>query len=73
VIEARRPTPRPARRLRRALATVVVAVVVFGLGIALGQALDTGGEDSGTITRVRTLKPLPLPPARETVTVTANP
>lgn len=45
-------------------------VVVFGLGLALGEALHDNPSGGGTQTLVRTLKPLPLPPARETVTVT---
>jgi hypothetical protein len=47
-----------------------VLVVVFGLGLALGEALHDNPSGGGTQTVVRTLKPLPLPPARETVTVT---
>jgi hypothetical protein len=47
-----------------------VLVVVFGLGLALGEALHDNPPGGGTQTVVRTLKPLPLPPARETVTVT---
>jgi hypothetical protein len=51
---------------------VAVALVAFGLGLALGEALhDTPGA-GGTQTLVRTLAPLPLAPARETVTVTAT-
>jgi hypothetical protein len=70
------PRARPARRQRRRrplvrlLAGLVVLVVVFGLGLALGEALHDNPSGGGTQTLVRTLKPLPLPPARETVTVT---
>jgi hypothetical protein len=70
------PRARPARRQRRRrplvrlLVALVVLVVVFGLGLALGEALHDNPSGGGTQTLVRTLKPLPLPPARETVTVT---
>jgi hypothetical protein len=49
-----------------------VLLVVFGLGLALGEALHDNPSGDGTQTVVRTLKPLPLPPARETVTVTVT-
>jgi len=42
---------------------------VLALGLALGEALHDNPSTGGTQTLVRTLKPLPLPPARETVTV----
>jgi hypothetical protein len=45
-----------------------VVAVVFVLGIGLGRALEDE-PDPRTRTLVRTLKPLELPPARETVTV----
>jgi hypothetical protein len=69
------PRARPARRrsgpgrrlLGYAIGAVVVAVV-FVLGIGLGGALEDE-PDPRTRTLVRTLKPLELPPARETVTV----
>jgi hypothetical protein len=66
---------RPARRQRRRrpvirlLVGLLVLIVVFGLGLALGEALHDNPSGGGTQTLVRTLKPLPLPPARETVTV----
>jgi hypothetical protein len=47
-----------------------VLLVAFGVGLALGQALDDNPSPGGTQTLVRTLKPLEVPPARETVTVT---
>lgn len=68
----RRPERRPPRKGRGWLRVLVVLgaiVVVFAVGIALGQALHDN-PSGGTQTVVRTLKPLPLPPARETVTVT---
>jgi hypothetical protein len=48
----------------------LVVIVVFAAGLALGQALQDNPSPGGTQTIVRTLRPLPLPPARETVTVT---
>ena len=67
-----RPVRRQRRRrpLLRVLAWLVVIAVVFALGLALGEALHDNPSGGGTQTLVRTLKPLPLPPARETVTVT---
>ena len=47
-------------------------VVVFGAGLAIGQALDDNPSSGDTQTIVRTLKPLELPPVRETVTVTVR-
>jgi hypothetical protein len=47
---------------------LVVIAVVFAAGLGLGEALHDN-PSGGTQTVVRTLKPLPLPPARETVTV----
>ena len=67
-----RPERRPPRKRRgwtRFLLVLGAIVVVFGIGLALGQALHDN-PSGGTQTVVRTLKPLPLPPARETVTVT---
>jgi hypothetical protein len=51
---------------------VLIAAVIFGLGVGLGQALRDAETPAGTRTEVRTLKPLPLAPARETVTVTVS-
>lgn len=51
---------------------MIVLVVVFAAGLALGQALDDNPSPGSTQTLVRTLKPLEVPPARETVTVTAT-
>jgi hypothetical protein len=67
-----RPLRRPRRRrpLLRLLIGLVVVAVVFALGLALGEALHDNPSGGGTQTLVRTLKPLPLPPAQETVTVT---
>jgi hypothetical protein len=56
--------------LLRFWVAALVVVVVFAAGLALGQALHDNPSPGGTQTIVRTLRPLPLPPARETVTVT---
>jgi hypothetical protein len=46
--------------------------MVFAAGLALGQSLDDNPSPARTQTFVRTLKPLALPPAPETVTVTVG-
>jgi hypothetical protein len=46
--------------------------VIFALGIGLGRAIEENPEPGGTITQVRTLRPLPLAPERETVTETVT-
>jgi hypothetical protein len=66
----RRPPRRPARQ--RALLWAIGFVVLFGAGLAIGQALDDNPSSGDTQTVVRTLKPLELPPVRETVTVTVS-
>ena len=60
------------RRLRNAVALVLAGAVLFAVGLALGEALHDNPKPGGTQTLVRTLRPLPLPPARETVTVTTT-
>ncbi|MGE5689514.1 MAG: hypothetical protein ACM33B_03055 [Pseudomonadota bacterium] len=67
----RRRRRRPTAFWLRAVATGLVGLLLFLLGIGLGQALDEA-PDQGTRTQVRTLRPLPLAPARETVTVTVS-
>jgi hypothetical protein len=58
--------------LRTAL-LVGAGALLLAIGIAIGEALDDGGaSEGGTQTLVRTLKPLQLPPARVTVTVTTT-
>ncbi|HEY3960977.1 MAG TPA: hypothetical protein VGL84_00475 [Gaiellaceae bacterium] len=47
-------------------------IVVFVVGIAIGEALHDNPSPGGRQTIVRTLNPLPLAPARETVTVTTT-
>jgi hypothetical protein len=50
---------------------VVVGVGLFAAGLAIGEALKDNPKPGGTQTLVRTLRPLPLSPAQETVTVTS--
>src|SRR5262249_22757282 len=69
----RRRARRRRRRLPwRTLAALVVLVCALGIGPALGEALHDNPEPGGTTTTRRTLKPVPLAPARETVTVTVT-
>jgi hypothetical protein len=68
---------RPARprRGRRAVAVALLVaggLALFALGVGLGRALEENPEPGGSVTQVRTLRPLPLAPARETVTVTVE-
>lgn len=69
----RRPAPR--RRGRRLATYALLAAaggVLFALGIGLGKALEENHEPGGSVTEVRTLRPLPLAPSRQTVTVTVT-
>ena len=59
-------------RKGRVLALVVAALVLLGIGVAVGEALHDNPRPGGTQTRVRTLTPTALPPARITVTVTTS-
>ena len=54
------------------LVALVVGAVLFGAGVAVGEALQDNSLPAGTQQHVRTLKPLQLPPARVTVTVTTR-
>ena len=63
---------RGRRRLLRIGVGAALVAAVFAAGLALGQSLDDNPGTGQTQTLVRTLRPLPLPPARETVTVTVN-
>jgi hypothetical protein len=69
----RRPRRKRSRwkRIVRMLVPLVLVAAVFAAGLAIGQALDDKPSPDRLRTQVRTLQPLPLPPARETVTVTA--
>jgi ABC-type molybdate transport system permease subunit len=52
---------------------VVGLVIALVVGIALGEALHDNPSPGGTQTLIRTLQPLPLPPAAQgTVTVTTS-
>jgi type II secretory pathway component PulL len=53
---------------RRRVIWAVVFVLVFVVGIALGQALEDNPRHGSTVTEDQTLT---LPPASQTVTVTA--
>jgi hypothetical protein len=70
----RRDRPQPARRrlLRFSIGLASIAVA-FGAGLAIGQSLDDNPRADKSQTLMRTLKPLELPPVRETVTVTVRP
>ena len=57
---------------RRRLVLAALVLIAFGFGIALGEALHDNPAPGGTQTLVRTLQPLPLAPAPETVTVTTS-
>jgi hypothetical protein len=63
---------RGRRRVLRFLIGAALVSAVFAAGLALGQSLDDNPGTGETQTLVRTLRPLPLPPERETVTVTVN-
>jgi hypothetical protein len=59
--------------VRRRAPIAAGLIVAFVVGTAVGQSLDDNAKPGGSQTLVRTLKPLPLPPAaRETVTVTVS-
>jgi hypothetical protein len=66
----RQPARRRLLRFSIGLASIVVA---FGAGLALGQSLEDNPGGGKSQTLMRTLKPLELPPVRETVTVTVRP
>ena len=72
--ERERARARRSRNRGRALVwllRLVVAAVVFFAGLAVGRALESGGESADTNTTVRTLEVTTLTP-QETVTVTAE-
>ena len=68
----RRRRPPRSRRLGPLLVAGAVAGIAaaFLLCLAVGRAVEEGPRPAGTITQVRTLTPLELPPATRTVTVT---
>lgn len=59
------------RRSWRVFLVAVLLLLVFLLGVGLGRALEEG-PSGGDRTIVRTLDPLPLAPAEQTVTVTVT-
>ncbi len=64
---------RRRRPLRNALLLGLGGALIFLLGLGLGRALAENDVRRDVRTQVRTLDPLPLPPAsRTTVTVTVT-
>jgi hypothetical protein len=64
--------PRWRRTPLRFLIGALALAVAFGIGLALGESLHDNPSPGRTNTSVRTLKPLAVPPAPETVTVTVQ-
>ena len=58
--------------LARAAAGVLLLALAFLLGVAFARTLDERPARGDTVTSVRTLRPLPQPPATRTVTVTVT-
>jgi hypothetical protein len=71
VIGSRSLPRRPGRRWLHVALVAVLLVVAFLLGLGLGRALEQAPA-GGDRTIVRTLDPLPLAPAEQTVTVTVQ-
>jgi len=71
VAPARRRPPRQRRRraLLRWLLVAAAIGAVFAAGVAVGESLNDNPRPGRSQVLVRTLTPLELPPARETVTV----
>jgi O-antigen/teichoic acid export membrane protein len=68
----RRTRTRRRGAVVRALLIGVILALSFLLGIAFARTLDERPEDSGTVTSVRTLTPLPQQGPIRTVTVTVT-
>ena len=66
----RRERRRP--KLASALLALAGGALLFALGVGLGMTLEESRVPGGTRTNVRTLEPLTLVPAPETVTVTVT-
>ena len=73
MIAGRDRRPRRRRTLLRFWIGALALAVAFGVGLALGESLHDNPSPGRTNTSVRTLKPLAVPPAAETVTVTVQP
>jgi hypothetical protein len=75
VLESRARRRRPPRRRWRTplllVGSALALALAFVVGLAVGKAVEKGPRPGGTVTQVRTLTPLELPPATRTVTVTA--
>jgi hypothetical protein len=63
----RRSRPPRRRRLVVVLAVLAALAVGFLVGFSVAGALDDGPDPGQTETSIRTLTPLPLPPATTTV------
>ena len=63
---------RPAARLALWAVRAAVVLLAFAVGVAFGRALGDNPDPGRDRTYVRTLNPRGLPPAPETVTVTAT-
>ena len=74
-VPARHRRPPPRRRSRRIpgwVPRLLVLLAVFAVGIALGEALHDNPTPGPARTHTRSLQPLPLAPARVTVTAPAT-
>jgi hypothetical protein len=56
----------------RLVVAVAALALAFLLGIAFARTLDERPDPGDTVTRVRTLQPLPQQPPPRTVTVTVT-
>ena len=76
ISEQERFERRQAKRRRRfpwrPVLVAVALVCAFGIGVALGEALHDNPKPGGSITSTRPLRPLPLAPVHQTVTVTVG-
>ena len=63
---------RNPRRFRAGLwgVRLLALAAAFLLGVGVGRTMEEADIDERARTSVRTLKPLPLPPTRDNITVT---